>query len=254
VPQGLGYDFRSLGQPRKKMKETLRKKLGWVEAGFYVVGVALLVVFFLLRFEGERQREAGIEAFHVASESLVGEVRASDRQLAIGSPDAASRLETSVASPNLELWAEQRIREYRESLLVEADAPLAVMSIDKLGIQVPVYDGTDEFNLNRGVGRIEGTASVGGAGNLGIAGHRDSFFRGLKDVTIGDGIDLLTVSGTEAYTVSSIEIVDPSDVWVLNPTEEKTITLVTCYPFYYVGHAPKRYIVKATAEHSLAIN
>lgn len=236
------------------MKEHFRKKLGWVEAGFYAVGVALLAVFFLLRFEGERQREAGIEAFHAASESPAGGVRAGDRQVALVSGDDASRLETAVAAPDLELWAEKRIREYRESLLVEADAPLAVMRIDKIGIQVPVYEGTDEFTLNRGVGRIAGTAAVGGAGNLGIAGHRDSFFRGLKDVAIGDGIDLLTVSGNEAYTVSSIEIVDPGDVWVLNPTEEKTLTLVTCYPFYYVGHAPKRYIVKATAEHSLAIN
>lgn len=236
------------------MKEHFRKKLGWVEAGFYAVGVALLAVFFLLRFEGERQREAGIEAFHAASESPAGGVRAGDRQVALVSPDDASRLETAVAAPDLELWAEKRIREYRESLLVEADAPLAVMRIDKIGIQVPVYEGTDEFTLNRGVGRIAGTAAIGGAGNLGIAGHRDSFFRGLKDVAIGDGIDLLTVSGNEAYTVSSIEIVDPGDVWVLNPTEEKTLTLVTCYPFYYVGHAPKRYIVKATAEHSLAIN
>ena len=236
------------------MKEHFRKKLGWVEAGFYAVGVALLAVFFLLRFEGERQREAGIEAFHAASESPAGGVRAGDRQVALVSGDAASRLETAVAAPDLELWAEKRIREYRESLLVEADAPLAVMRIDKIGIQVPVYEGTDEFTLNRGVGRIAGTAAVGGAGNLGIAGHRDSFFRGLKDVAIGDGIDLLTVNGNEAYTVSSIEIVDPGDVWVLNPTEEKTLTLVTCYPFYYVGHAPKRYIVKATAEHSLAIN
>lgn len=236
------------------MKEHFRKRLGWVEAGFYVAGVALLAVFFLLRFEGERQREAGIEAFHAASESLAGGVLAGDRQVALGSPDAASRPDTAVAAPDLELWAEKRIREYRESLLVEADAPLAVMRIDKIGIQVPVYEGTDEFTLNRGVGRIAGTAAVGGAGNLGIAGHRDSFFRGLKDVAIGDGIDLLTVNGSEAYTVSSIEIVDPGDVWVLNPTEEKTLTLVTCYPFYYVGQAPKRYIVKAIAEHSLAIN
>jgi len=236
------------------MKEKLRKNLRWVEVGFYLGGVALLAVFFLLRSEGERQREAGIEAFHLASESLVSEAAASDREVILAGPDAASTLDATIASPNLELWAEKRIREYEQSLLVEAGVPLAVMSIDKLGIQVPVYDGADDLNLNRGVGRIRGTAAVGADGNLGIAGHRDSFFRGLKDIAIGDGIDLLTANGNEAYKVSSIEIVDPDDVWVLDPTEEKTITLVTCYPFYYVGHAPKRYIVQATAEHSLAIN
>jgi sortase A len=158
----------------------------------------------------------------------------------------------TIAPPNLELWADKRVREYEESVKVEATPPLAVMTIDKLDIEVPVYEGTDEFNLNRGVGRIEGTAAVGVAGNMGIAGHRDGFFRGLKEVAIGDRIDLLTGQGNMAYTVSSIEIVDPSDVWVLAPTDQATVTLVTCYPFYYVGHAPKRFIVKAAAEHSLA--
>jgi sortase A len=236
------------------MQQNLKRNLRWLEAGLYLGGVALLAVFFFLRFEGERQREAGIEAFQLATDSLVGQAQASEMQLALSNPASGGILEATVASPNLELWADKRIREYEESLRVEADPPLAVMTIEKLGIQVPVYDGTDDFNLNRGVGRIEGTAMVSGEGNLGVAGHRDSFFRGLKDIAIGDAIDLLTLDGKEFYTVSSIEIVDPSDVWVLAPSEEKTITLVTCYPFYYVGHAPKRYIVKATAEHSLAIN
>ena len=236
------------------MKGKLKRQLRWLEAGLYIGGIALLATFFLLRLEGERQREAGIEAFQLTAGSLVRDVEASSREVAVTAPGAGASLEATVAAPNLELWAAKRIRDYEESLRVEADSPLAVMTIGKLGIQVPVYDGTDEFVLNRGVGRIEGTAGVGASGNLGIAGHRDSFFRGLKDIAIGDSIDLLTLGGNEAYSVSSIEIVDPSDVWVLAPTEEKTITLVTCYPFYYVGHAPKRYIVKATAEHSLAKN
>jgi sortase A len=236
------------------MQENLKRHLGWVEAGLYLGGVILLGVFFLLRLEGERQREAGIEAFHLAADSVVRQARASEQRVSLAGLDSGESLETAVAAPNLELWAEKRIREYEESLRVEADPPLALMTIEKLGIQVPVYDGADDFNLNRGVGRIKGTSAVGAEGNLGVAGHRDGFFRGLKDVAIGDGIDLLTVKGKEVYTVSSIDIVDPSDVWVLAPGEEKTITLVTCYPFYYVGHAPKRFIVKATAEHSLVEN
>ena len=91
-----------------------------------------------------------------------------------------------------------------------------------------------------------------GGSNLGIAGHRDGFFRPLKDIALGDVMTLQTTRGTESFKVSSIDIVDPSDVSVLAPTETSTITLVTCYPFYYVGHAPKRFIVKATAEHFLA--
>ena len=224
------------------MQTRIKYRLGWVEAGLYIGGAALLAVFLLLRLEGERQREAGIAAFTEAVE----------KQVTIASPAAGEGMAAAVSPPDQSLWTEKRIRQYRESLAVEADPPLAVMTVARLGIQVPVYDGTDDFNLNRGVARIEGTATVDGAGNLGIAGHRDSFFRGLKDIQIGDEIELVTAGGRLAYTVSSIEIVEPSDVWVLKPTEKKTMTLVTCYPFYYVGHAPKRYIVKATAEHLLA--
>ncbi len=236
------------------MSGKLKRNLGWLEAVLYLGGATLLAVFFLLRFEGERQREAGIEAFHMTTASLLSAAEASEQQISLTGQTDASAIRTTIAEPNLELWAEKRIREYQESLRLQGSPPLAVMTIDRLDIQVPVYDGTDEFNLNRGVGRIEGTARIGDAGNLGIAGHRDGFFRGLKDITIGDDIDLLTPSGTQNYKVSSIDIVDPSDVRVLAPSADKTITLVTCYPFYYVGHAPKRYIVKAEAEHSMAKN
>jgi len=204
----------------------LKRRLGWVEYGLYLGGAALLAVFFQIRADSDRQREEGIQAFH-------------DVGL------------TAVAAPNQELWADKRIAEYEQSLKVGAGPPLGVMTIDKLDIQVPVYDGADDFNLNRGVARIRGTATIDADGNLGIAGHRDGFFRGLKDITVGDSIELQTTRGEVRYTVSSIRIVDPSDVSVLAPTPERTITLVTCYPFYYVGHAPKRYIVTATAEHLL---
>jgi sortase A len=224
------------------MQTRIKYRLGWVEAGLYIGGAALLAVFFLLRFEGERQREAGIAAF----------TRAVEKQVTITGPALGDSMTASVGTPDQSLWSESRIDQYQESLAVGAGPPLAVMTVARLGIQVPVYDGTDDFNLNRGVGRIEGTAAVDDVGNLGIAGHRDSFFRGLKDIQIGDEIELLTTRGHLAYTVSSIEIVDPTDVWVLEPTENKTMTLVTCYPFYYVGQAPRRYIVKATAEHFLA--
>lgn len=219
----------------------MKYSLGWVEVGLYLAGVALLSTFLVLRFEGERQRAAGIAAFEQVAGSAVA---------SISQPGASSSpLLRGLAPPDQALWAEKRIREYEESLKADAAPPLAVVRIDTLDIEVPVYDGADDFNLNRGVARITGTARVGEAGNLGIAGHRDGFFRGLKDITVGDRIDLQTLDGSAAYRVSSIEIVNPEDVWVLAPTEEPSITLVTCYPFYHVGHAPQRYIVKATAEH-----
>jgi len=222
------------------MKSATKRKLGWLEAGLYLGGVTLLVVFFQIRADGERQREEGVRAFKASSSDIVPDSSVSDEPALL-----------EVASPNQELWTEKRIAEYEESLKVEAGQPLAILSIDKLHLQVPVYNGADEFNMNRGVGRIKGTAPVDAGGNLGIAGHRDGFFRGLKDIALGDRIDLQTTRGTMTYAVSSILIVDPDDVSVLDPTGEPTITLVTCYPFYYVGHAPKRFIVKAAAEYVL---
>ena len=229
----------------------LRHKLGWVEAGFYLGGVALLSIFFILRFEGEQQRASGVEAFHASAQARASQAQSRSLQVSLAGTAAETRLDTTIAAPDQSLWADKRIREYEQSLLSEVEPPLAVLTISKLDIEVPVYNGADDTNLNRGVGRIKGTARVGSTGNLGIAGHRDGFFRGLKDIAPGDGIELLTVHGNETYRVTSIEIVDPSDVSVLAPTEEKTLTLVTCYPFYYAGHAPQRYIVKAIAEHSL---
>ena len=198
-----------------------------------MTGVLLLAAYFILRGLGDYQSRSAMFAFEqaIASESAVQQP-AADTGAAQG------------AEPDYSLWSEKRIQDYRDSLKQRDDAPLAILSIDKLGLKVPVYNGTDEINLNRGAGRIKGTAQVGANGNLGIAAHRDGFFRVLKDVEVGDTIDMLTHKGKREFEVSSIDIVDPSDVSVLAPTEDPTITLVTCYPFYFVGHAPKRYIVK----------
>jgi sortase A len=108
-----------------------------------------------------------------------------------------------------------------------------------------VLPGTDDVTLDRAVGHIEGTAAPDAAGNVGIAGHRDGFFRGLKDITQGDLIELVTLQDTVAYRVEKTWIVDPTDVSVLDPTPGRALTLVTCYPFYFVGSAPQRFIVRA---------
>lgn len=222
----------------------MRRSLGWVEVLFYLAGVALLAVFFQIRADNEAQRAAGVRAFE----------QAADRQVELADPRNGGTVSATVAVPDQELWADKRIAEYEESLKVPTAPPLAVLTIDKLGIQVPVYDGADDLNLNRGVGRIRGTARIDAVGNLGVAGHRDGFFRGLKDIAPGDRIELQTPRGETTYTVSAIDIVEPEDVSVLAPTTDKSITLVTCYPFYFVGHAPKRFIVKARAGQILAEN
>jgi sortase A len=218
---------------------SLKRKLGWLEALLFISGVALLGVFFQARASSEQQREEGVQAFLKAG---AGQPQA--QQVADGDEKIVQ-----LRAPNQALWNAKRIKDYEDSLKLVKELPLAILTIEKFNIQVPVYNGTEEVNLNRGVGRIKGTARIDGKGNLGIAGHRDGFFRPLKDIVVGDSMELLTTTGVVIYNVTSIVIVDPDDVSVLAPTEKNTITLVTCYPFYYVGHAPKRYIVTAEAEH-----
>ena len=150
-----------------------------------------------------------------------------------------------VAAPDLSLWSEPRIRAWRESLKDHGRAPLAVLRIPHLHLEVPVLEGTDDWTLNRGAGHIEDTPKPGEDGNSGIAGHRDGFFRVLKDIAVGDALTLDTHQGTDTYRVERIWIVDPDDVSVLDRTSTRAVTLVTCYPFYFIGSAPQRYIVRA---------
>ena len=119
------------------------------------------------------------------------------------------------------------------------------LEIPRLGVSVMVVEGVDDGDLNRAAGHIPGTAFPGQTGNVGIAAHRDTFFRPLRNVKADDTISLQTLRGTYRYRVVSTSIVNPDDVRVLDPTGGSTLTLVTCYPFYYIGSAPRRFIVRA---------
>jgi sortase A len=110
-------------------------------------------------------------------------------------------------------------------------------------------EGKDDFTLNRAAGHIEATAEPGQDGNVGIAGHRDGFFRVLKDIHQGDAIELITTKQDIRYVVDELLIVNPQDVSVLQPRSRASLTLVTCYPFYFVGSAPQRFIVHALVAH-----
>jgi len=144
------------------------------------------------------------------------------------------------------LWSQKRIAAYEQTLAEHIDPPLAVLRIPKVHLEVPVLEGTDDLMLNRGVGHIAGTVHPGEDGNIGIAGHRDGFFRVLKDVGPGDTVELATPSHIDTFIVDRIVLVRPDDVSVLQPRPVSSLTLVTCYPFYYVGSAPERYIVQAS--------
>jgi sortase A len=203
-----------------------------------VAGVVLLGFWLGARIHSEIGQRSEIRRFENAQK------KRSDQPAGETSPAPANAL-SSALPVDTSLWAEGRIEEFEASLNEEFDTPLAILRIPKINLEVAVLSGTSELVLNRGVGHIAGTPRPGEEGNIGIAGHRDGFFRGLKDVVVGDLIELETPAGTEGYTITELLLVDPPDVWVLEPTEVPSMTLVTCYPFYFVGSAPQRYIVRA---------
>jgi sortase A len=125
------------------------------------------------------------------------------------------------------------------------NTPLGRIEIGSIGLKAMIQEGTGWRTLQRGVGHITGTALVGHSGNVGLAAHRDTFFRKLGKIHEGDEITLTTLTGTYFYRVGLISIVEPEESSVLRESGENTLTLVTCYPFSYVGPAPKRYIVRA---------
>jgi len=149
------------------------------------------------------------------------------------------------SAPDFVSWSEQRIKHYGESLGEHLAAPLAILRIARIHVEAPVLEGTDDLTLNRGLGHIGGTALFGKIGNVGIAGHRDGFFRGLKDIKVGDHIEMEEPGKVETYVVDQLQIVDPRNVTVLRSRDRPELTLVTCYPFYYIGRAPQRFIVHA---------
>ena len=146
------------------------------------------------------------------------------------------------------MWSPKRILAYRESLVTKTDPPIAVLLVRKIHLKVPVFDGTDDLTLNRGAGRIIGTGKIGENGNVAIAAHRDGFFRGLKDVARGDAIELVTPDKTIHFVIDRTEVVRPDDVRVLSYTEVPSLTLITCFPFYFVGSAPDRFVVHASTK------
>jgi sortase A len=119
------------------------------------------------------------------------------------------------------------------------------IQIPRLQVSVMVFEGDDDGILSEGAGHIPGTALESGSGNIGIAAHRDTYFRPLRLIHANDVIDLKTPAGVSRYAVTETEIVQPSDVGVLAGAPGRDLTLVTCYPFYYVGNAPQRFIVHA---------
>lgn len=188
-----------------------------IEVSCWIAGAVLSAAFLLAKADSELGKTRGLDEF-------AAQLRA---------PDQA-------------LWSSARVTDYRAASLLPVDAPVAILGVPALELQVPVYPRSNELSLNRGAALIDGMAMPDNGGNLGIAGHRDGFFRALKDIRSGDLIEVRTHLKLHRYRVTSIRIVDAGDVQLLADTEDPSVTLVTCYPFYYVGSAPQRFVVSAT--------
>ena len=124
-------------------------------------------------------------------------------------------------------------------------APLGRIEISAIGLEVMILEGTEDETLRRAVGHIPGTSLPGQNGNVAIAGHRDTFFRPLRNIQKDDEITLTTLNGSYRYRVDSTKIVEPEEIGVLYDSGGAILTLVTCYPFNFVGSAPQRFIVRA---------
>jgi len=204
-----------------------------VEYALWTVGV-LCVGSFLLVQSG---RQA---AAHMQAESFLNQTQ--------GLPDAGVLADLATRERDQRVRPESRSAAFNQPPTDSTeDAARGVLRIPNLGLEVPVYAGTDNRTLSRGAGWVAGTAPIESSGNVAIAGHRDSFFRALKDISPEDIIELTGPDSTIRYRVTDTWIVEPDAVHVLDPTPYGAVTLITCYPFYYIGHAPQRFIVRATA-------
>lgn len=204
----------------------------WLEILAWSVGLSLLAVYGALRANAEQARVDGIHALR--------EMR--DTNTRANSP----RSTWQPSSVDQSLWSAARVRAFRQTAAHEP--PQGILRIPELRLEVPVYGSARESDLDRGAGHIAGTASLEAPGNIGIAAHRDGFFRKLKDARPGQWLYLETRTRTRRFRVVDLQVVDPSDVTVLAPTATPTVTLVTCYPFYFVGPAPQRFILRAEGD------
>ena len=206
----------------------------WAEAVAWTLGLVAVSVWAVVSGLG-----------HVGAQQALEEFEALQTVQAPAELPVRRSLEHLRESPDQRLWSPQRRRAWHLAIGREAPAPLAVLRIARIDLEVAVLEGTGDWTLNRAVGHIENTARPGGGGNVGIAGHRDGFFRGLKEIQPGDELELETVGAVDLYRVERTWIVGREKVSVLDPTAERSVTLVTCYPFYLVGSAPDRFIVRA---------
>lgn len=222
----------------------MKTALWFCELAFITLGVVLLAVYGFFRMHGWF-----FQAYDSWSFDQVLKVKdrtyEADASRLPGSQPNMPKLEIEPETTNYRDWAPARALAHEKSLKRQLRGIVGRLLIPALDLNVMVLEGTDPWTLNRAVGHIERTALPGSAGNVGISAHRDGYFRNLGRIARGDEISILTPEKTYTYAVESTHIVDPRDIEVLAPSDQPVLTLVTCFPFYFVGEAPQRFVVKA---------
>ena len=213
----------------------------------YLAGVLLTGFFVVQLAQGEVQRQGGIAEFEQVAQNNA-EQQNSAAAVASDSAENSQLNFEDTGEPDTSLWAAGRIADYQVSLQAELPQVLGVLEVPSVGLKVPVYATNSELVMDRGAGIIDGMAYPHEPGNIGISGHRDGYFRVLKDVQVGDAILVQSLEGVKQFKIDATKVVAISDKTLLRDTDDQTVTLVTCYPFYFVGHAPKRFIVTASLD------
>jgi sortase A len=156
--------------------------------------------------------------------------------------------ETANRTLDKQIAAQKQRRASVSAVVAKQGDVLGRIEIPRLGLVVAILEGTSTRTLGLGVGHIEGTALPGEIGNAVIAGHRDTYFRALKDIRTNDEIQIQTATSLSRYEVDRVRIVAPDDTGILAPSAGSGITLVTCFPFHFIGAAPNRFVVHAHKE------
>lgn len=200
-------------------KESLRQVLSWAQGALFACAVFLL----------------GYCGFAVADAWMFQRRESSDLDRLLRDRHIASESSLQIESS----------MPRKGAAAVTTEGLIGRIEIPRLLLSAVVIEGNDETAFRRAVGHIPGTALPGQPGNVGLAGHRDTFFRSLKELRVKDEVQLSTLRGDFKYEIESLMVVEPDNVAVLAPSGANELTLVTCYPFSYIGTAPKRFVARA---------
>lgn len=216
-----------------------RRSTAAIEAALWLLAIAAMLPYSL-------SSVARAWYTQVAQTQVAATATAQDAPLAIAEEAAApSSVPGAEIKPDTQLWSENRKRTLAR-LLPQAPAEAeAVLLLPGRERGIAVFDGATEVHMTLGAGRLLETSPLDGNGNIALSAHRDGAFRALKDLAVGDQLRLRTGGRERVFEVATLSIVKPDAVHVLEPTPVPTLTLITCYPFYFLGSAPDRYVVQA---------